>query len=103
MSQSVGNNGIRCNNCNYEGPAKTNSSTQFIIFFILLCSSVFLLPLIIVALVYMGFIVARPAKKTCPDCKSTDVRALSDEEAGLVPPVAAPDSHNKSTEKDEIN
>ena len=83
MNQATSNNGIHCNSCNYEGPAKTNSSTQFILFFILLCSSVFFLPLIIVALIYMGYIIARPAQKTCPQCKSTDVRELSDQEAGV--------------------
>jgi len=83
MSQAAANNGIHCNNCNYEGAAKTNSSTLFLIFFVLLCASVFFLPLIILALVYMGYIVSKPAKKSCPDCKSKDIRDLTDEEAGL--------------------
>jgi len=83
MSQSAANNGVHCNNCHYEGAAKTNSSTLFLIFFVLLCTSVFYLPLIIVALVYMGYVVAKPAKKSCPQCKSADVRDLTDEEAGI--------------------
>ena len=83
MSQPIRNNGIHCNNCNYEGPAKTNSTLTFVIFFILLCTSVFYLPLIIVALIFMGIAVAKPAKKTCPECKSADVKDLTDEEAGL--------------------
>ncbi len=92
MSHPPTNNGIHCNSCNYEGIAKTNSSTLFLIFFVLLCSSVFLLPLIIVALVFMGYIVSRPAKKTCPECKSSDVRDLTDEEAGI------PDTKQMRTE-----
>jgi len=95
MSQAAGNNGIHCNSCSYEGPAKTNSSTAFIIFFILLCSSVFFLPLIIVALIYMGIIVAKPAKKSCPECKSQDVRDLTDAEAGIPQEKVADNSSNK--------
>ncbi|MDH3326148.1 MAG: hypothetical protein OEM38_05445 [Gammaproteobacteria bacterium] len=83
MSQSASNNGIHCNSCDYEGAAKTNSSTMFLIFFVLLCSSVFFLPLIVISLIFMGIIVAKPAKKSCPACKSADVRDLSDEEAGI--------------------
>lgn len=65
--------GIHCNECDFEGQAHTNSSTIFIIFFVLLCSSVLFLPLIVVALVYMAVAISRPAKKSCPQCKSTDI------------------------------
>ncbi|MDX1810978.1 MAG: hypothetical protein R3240_03465 [Gammaproteobacteria bacterium] len=80
MNQTSTNNYIRCNSCNYQGSAKTNSGTAFILFFILLCSSVFFLPMIVVALAYMGWIITKPAKKTCPVCKSDDVTELSEEE-----------------------
>ncbi len=83
MSHPTTNNGIHCNNCNYEGTAKTNSATLFLIFLVLLCASVFFLPLIIGALVFMAYIITKPAKKHCPECKSSDVRQLSDTEAGL--------------------
>ena len=76
MSQPKLDYGIHCNDCEYEGHARTNSSTIFLIFFGLLCTSVFFLPLIIVALVYMGFAIARPAKKSCPTCKSENIIEL---------------------------
>jgi len=76
MNQPKYDYGIHCNDCEYEGNARTNSSTIFLIFFGLLCTSVFFLPLIIVALVYMGFAIARPAKKSCPNCKSENIIEL---------------------------
>lgn len=82
MSQtSSNNNGIHCNDCHYEGAAKTNSTNQFIIFFVLLSTSVFSILMIIPALAYMAWIIGRPATKTCPQCKSTNVKDLTAEEA----------------------
>ncbi len=68
--------GIRCNDCQYEGHPRTNSSTIFLIFFLLLCTSIFFLPLIIVALIYMAIAIAKPAQKSCPECKSTNILDL---------------------------
>jgi len=73
MSQPKLQYGIHCNECQFEGQARTNSSNIFLIFFALLCTSVFFLPLIIVALVYMAVAISRPAKKSCPSCKSTNI------------------------------
>jgi len=73
MSQPKLQYGIHCNECQFEGPAKTNSSNIFLIFFALLCLSIFFLPLIIVALIYMAIAIAKPAKKSCPTCKSTNI------------------------------
>ena len=73
MSQPKLEYGIHCNECQFEGQARTNSSNIFLIFFALLCTSVFFLPLIIVALVYMAIAITRPAKKSCPSCKSSDI------------------------------
>lgn len=73
MSQPKLQYGIHCNECQFEGPGRTNSSNIFLIFFVLLCTSVFFLPLIVVALVYMAYAITRPAKKSCPSCKSNDI------------------------------
>lgn len=73
MSQSKFQYGIHCNECQYEGQARTNSSNIFLIFFAILCLSIFFLPLIVAALVYMGVAISRPAKKSCPSCKSSDI------------------------------
>jgi len=81
MTQSTENYGVHCNACDFEGQAKTNSSTAFIVFFVMLCCSVFFLPLIIVALVYMGWFIAQPGKKKCPKCGSEDLTALTLEQA----------------------
>ncbi len=67
---------IHCNNCGYEGPPKTNSGTAFIIFFVMLCSSIIFLPMIVVALVYMAWVIMKPPRKSCPQCKSNDVVPL---------------------------
>lgn len=73
MSQPKLEYGIHCNNCEYEGQPHTNSSTIFLIFFLLLCTSVFFLPLIIVALIYMAIAISKPAQKSCPECKSSNI------------------------------
>jgi len=77
MNQTTTNEGIRCKECNYEGAPKTNSGNAFILFFIMLCSSVFFLPMIVVALAYMGWIITKPAKKSCPQCKSSNIEELA--------------------------
>ncbi len=81
MSHSNGNYGIHCNSCHYEGPGKTNSSTAFIIFMVILCASAYFLPFIIVALVYMGWLIARPVKYKCPKCNSENCIPLTEEQA----------------------
>ncbi len=80
MHQIRNINDIHCNDCQYEGPAKTNSANSFIIFFIMLCSSVVLLPMIVVALGFMAWIIATPAKLSCPQCKSKNIVELTDEQ-----------------------
>jgi len=77
MSQKQNTDYIHCNSCDYEGVGATNSQNTFLIFFLLLCTSVFFLPLIIVALVYMGWFVAKPVQKHCPKCKSKDVIGIN--------------------------
>lgn len=82
--------GIHCNDCQYEGHAHTNSSTIFLIFFLILCTSVFFLPLIILALIYMAIAISKPAKKSCPECKSSNIIDLE---------LASVIRHQESVEK----
>lgn len=75
-------NEIHCNNCNYEGRGKSNSSLTFLVLVVIFCSSVVFLPMIIVALAYMVWIISRPVSYVCPECKSKDVVALESVQAG---------------------
>ena len=95
MSQPKIDYGIHCNDCEYEGHAKTNSSTIFLIFLGLLCTSVFFLPLIILALVYMAIAIAKPAKKSCPNCKSHNIVDLEEKstQATQVEPTNTESNH----------
>lgn len=81
MNQGNSDYGIHCNSCNYEGPGKTNSGTSFLIFMVILCASVLFLPLIIVALAYMGWLIVKPAQRSCPNCNSKDYTPLTEEQA----------------------
>lgn len=67
---------IRCNKCQYTGPGKSNSTALFGILLVLFLASAYFLPLIVVALVYMAWIMAQPAKFSCPQCKTRDVASL---------------------------
>ena len=87
MSQPKIDYGIHCNKCEYEGYPRTNSSNIFLIFFLLLCTSVFFLPLIIVALIYMAVAISRPATKSCPKCKSTDIIDLELDSLKIAEPI----------------
>ena len=81
MSTANSNYGIHCNSCDYEGQGKTNSSTTFMIFLAMICASAYFLPLIIAALAYMAWIIARPAQRKCPKCGSQDYTPLTEEQA----------------------
>lgn len=95
MSEPKIEYGIHCNQCQYEGHPRTNSSNIFLIFFLLLCSSIFFLPMIIVALVYMAVAITRPAIKSCPECKSTDIIDLELE--SIKTPITSNENVAKST------
>ena len=69
---------IRCSQCQYEGPAKTNNKLMFMGFMVLFFSGWVYTPLLVVALVYFGWLLARPSKFACPSCKSKDVVKLED-------------------------
>lgn len=77
MQQSQPLSGIQCKDCGYQGPAKTNNSTMFLIFVGLVFLSAFFLPLIIVSLAYLVWILSRPNTKSCPQCKSLRVEEIT--------------------------
>jgi len=81
MSQPNANYGIHCNSCHFEGQGQTNSAKTFMIFMAMICASAYFLPLIIAALAYMVWIIARPADRKCPKCGSKDFTPLTEEQA----------------------
>ncbi|MDH5233239.1 MAG: hypothetical protein OEZ58_24190 [Gammaproteobacteria bacterium] len=72
MTQNI-TDSIICNQCGFIGQASSGSAKTFVVFMILLCSSAYFLPMVIVALAYMAWMISLPAKKTCPKCKSADL------------------------------
>lgn len=77
-NQETSGRAIRCNQCQYEGPAKTNSKMIFMVFFGLFLAGVVYTPLIVGALGYLAWALTRPGKFTCPSCKSLEVVKLED-------------------------
>ena len=73
MQQTKTINGIKCADCGYQGTYKSNSSLLFLVFVAIVFLSAFFLPLIIVALAYLVWILSKPNKKSCPQCKSSHV------------------------------
>ena len=89
MQQTTIVNGIKCKDCGFQGEAKTNSSQLFLIFVALVFLSAFFLPLIIVALAYLVWIISKPAKKTCPQCKSAKIEQIQLELGEKSPAIEA--------------
>jgi|GEM_PF-4867888 len=69
---------IRCSQCNYEGPLKTNNKIAFMGFMGLFFAGWVWTPMLVAALVYLGWMLTRPNKITCPSCKSNEVVRLED-------------------------
>jgi predicted RNA-binding Zn-ribbon protein involved in translation (DUF1610 family) len=67
---------IRCNKCQYIGPGKSNSTMLFGILLALFIASAYFLPAVIIALIYMAWIMSQPAKFSCPQCKTRDVTSV---------------------------
>ena len=62
---------IRCPNCNYEGKAQVAGSGcgLWLIFLALFFVSFLFLPLFIVTGIMFIWLVLKPAKQVCPNCK----------------------------------
>ncbi len=70
----INTNLIHCNSCEYEGVGKSDSSVMFMALMALFATSVIFLPMIIVALIYLGWMLTKPVKYKCPKCKSSDIK-----------------------------
>ena len=77
MSQPQDRSLIHCNDCHFEGKVHASGSKQFFIFMLMLFSSAYFLPMIVVALAYMVYILAQSPKRMCPKCKSTNLSLAS--------------------------
>ncbi len=76
MSKEIDPNFIHCHDCQYEGKSKATAAKEFVIFGVILLFSPIFLPLIIVALVYLGWIISKPIKRLCPACGSANAVSL---------------------------
>ena len=76
MQHKPVSNEIHCNSCGYKGAGKSNSAMAFMVLVALFCVSVIFLPAIVIALVYMVWILSKPATYSCPKCKSKDISPL---------------------------
>jgi hypothetical protein len=72
LDQSI----VHCNDCQFEGKVHASGAKQFGIFMLILFSSAYFLPMIIVALAYMVYILSQSPKRMCPKCKSTNLTAI---------------------------
>lgn len=91
MQQTTVSKELKCTDCGFQGPVKTNNSLTFLIFVALICLSAYFLPLIVVALAYLVWILSRPASTPCPKCKSRNTEF-----------VAVEIAPQESTENNEI-
>lgn len=76
--QETSGRAIRCSQCQYEGPAKTDNKMMFMIFLGLFLIGVVFTPALVASLAFLAWVLTRPGKFTCPSCKSTDVVKLED-------------------------
>jgi hypothetical protein len=77
MQQTKTINGIKCLDCGFEAPYKSNNAMLFLIFIAMIFLSAYFLPLIIVALAYLVWIMSKPSQKVCPKCKSENVTDIA--------------------------
>ncbi|MDH5546569.1 MAG: hypothetical protein OEZ43_13320 [Gammaproteobacteria bacterium] len=77
MQQAETIQGIQCKDCGFQGEARSNSSQLFLIFIAMILLSAFFLPLIILALAYLVWIISKPSKKSCPQCKSHNIETAT--------------------------
>lgn len=65
---------IRCPKCDYSGRAKTKGTDTglWLLFVILLLSSLIFWPLIILGVIMFFWLVSKPSEKICPKCNSKE-------------------------------
>ncbi len=90
---------IQCTSCEYEGVGKSDSSAMFMVLLAMFVVSLAFIPMIIVALFYLGWILTKPVKYKCPECKSKHVKVLTISQQILVEEKAKETESNENQEQ----
>jgi len=92
---------IHCNSCEYEGVRKSDSAAMFMILMGMFVLCLIFIPMIIVALCYMGWMLTKPAKFKCPKCKSSDISPLTISQQDAV--EEKPDDKESGNNREQTN